>query len=201
MWQATVVLTLLVTSAIGAVLDERKRNTLPSEDCPPGMIYSDCGSSCSTSCHQPGHPPICLAVCEKGCFCSDDILALDWDRGRHAAFDVTVTSSLSVSILPEASMSVGAAAEAKVRKHRANDPKCSELGWVCVPLAVETYGNWGKEAQATFSRLASCIATTSSCHKSQVLGEMYGRLNFTLVRAISRAILGKCLPIKDNVEL
>eukprot|EP00731_Ephydatia_muelleri_P021237 Em0013g964a len=106
------------------------------------------------------------------------------------AFDVTVTSPLSVSILPEASVSVGAAAlEAGVRKHRANDPKCSELGWVCVPLTVETYGNWGKEAQATFSRLASCIATTSSCHKSQVLGEMYGRLNFTLVQAISRAIL------------
>ena len=112
---------------------------------------------------------------------------------------MTVTSPLSVSILPEASVSVGAAAlEAGVRKHRANDPKCSELGWVCVPLTVETYGNWGKEAQATFSRLASCIATTSSC---QVLGEMYGRLNFTLVQAISRAILGRCLPIKDNVEL
>ena len=88
---------------------------------------------------------------------------------------------------------------AEVRKHRANDPKCSELGWVCIPLAVETYGNWGKEA--TFSRLASCIAITSSCHKSQVLGEMYGRLNFTLLRAISRGILGRCLPIKDNIEL
>ena len=88
-----------------------------------------------------------------------DILALDWDRGSHAAFDVTITSLLSVFILPEASMSVGAAAlEAEVQKHRANDPKCSELGWVCVPLAVETYGNWGKEAQVTFSRLASCIA-------------------------------------------
>ena len=36
-----------------------------------------------------------------------DILALDWDRGRHAAFDVTVTSPLSVSIPPESSMSVG----------------------------------------------------------------------------------------------
>ena len=36
-----------------------------------------------------------------------DILALDWDRGRHAALDVTVTSPLSVSILPEVSMSVG----------------------------------------------------------------------------------------------
>ena len=44
-----------------------------------------------------------------------DTLALDWDRGRHAAFDVTVTSPLSVSILHEASMSVGAAArEAEV---------------------------------------------------------------------------------------
>ena len=126
-----------------------------------------------------------------------DILALDWDRGRHAAFDVTVTSSLSVSILPEVSMSVGAAAlEAEVQKHRANDPKCSELGLVCVPLAVETYGNWGKEAQATFFRLASCIATTSSCHKSQVLGEMYGRINFTLVQAISRVIQVDAYPSK-----
>ena len=42
----------------------------------------------------------------------------------------------------------------KSRKHVANDPKCAELGWTCVPLAVETYGNWGREAQETFSRLA-----------------------------------------------
>ena len=61
-----------------------------------------------------------------------DILALDWERERHAAFNVTVTSPLSVSILPEASMSVEAAAlEAEVRKHRTNDLKCSELGWIC----------------------------------------------------------------------
>eukprot|EP00731_Ephydatia_muelleri_P007475 Em0003g1723a len=131
-----------------------------------------------------------LEFCRRATQVLTYLLALDWDRGRHAAFDVTITSPLSVSILPEASISVGAAAlEAEVRKHRVNDPKCSELGWVCVALAVETYSNWGKEAQATFSRLAACIATTSSCHKSQVLGEMYGRLNFTLVRAISRAIL------------
>ena len=45
-----------------------------------------------------------------------DILALDWGRGRHAAFDVTITSPLSVSILPEASMSVGAKA--------LEDPQC-----------------------------------------------------------------------------
>eukprot|EP00731_Ephydatia_muelleri_P013482 Em0007g792a len=66
-----------------------------------------------------------------------------------------------------ASLSEGAAAEeAEVRKHRANDPKCSELGWVCIPLAVETYGNWGREAQSTFSRLASHLAIITSSHKN-----------------------------------
>ena len=93
-----------------------------------------------------------------------DILALDWDRGRHAAFDVTVTSPLSVSILPESSMSVGAAAlEAEGRKHRANDPKCSELGWVCVPLTVETYGNWGKEAHQRQCRILRCVKLYCTC--------------------------------------
>ena len=70
-----------------------------------------------------------------------DILALDWDRGRHAAFDVTVTSPLSVSpFSPRQACQWGQQhlREAEVQKHRANDPKCSELGWVCVPLAVET---------------------------------------------------------------
>ena len=87
------------------------------------------------------------------------------------------------SILTAASLSEGAAAEqAEVRKHRANDPKCSELGWVCIPLAVETYGNWGREA---FSRLASHLAIITSSHKSKVLTELYSRLNFTLVRAVA----------------
>ena len=33
-----------------------------------------------------------------------------------------------------------AAQKAKARKHNANDHKCRELGWVCILLAVETYG-------------------------------------------------------------
>ena len=50
--------------------------------------------------------------------------------------------------------------------HRAHLPgsteqTCSELGWVCIPLAVETYGNWGREAQTTFSCLASHLAITT----------------------------------------
>ena len=45
-------------------------------------------------------------------------------------------------------MTAGAAAKAaEVRKHTAKDQKCIELGWACVPLAVESYGAWGRKAQ------------------------------------------------------
>ncbi|KAL5473842.1 hypothetical protein EMCRGX_G028404 [Ephydatia muelleri] len=74
-----------------------------------------------------------------------DVLVRDWITGRFAAFDFTVSSPLSVASLNQACITSGfAALSAETRKHKANDPKCSELGWVCVPLAVETYGNWGK---------------------------------------------------------
>ena len=68
-------------------------------------------------------------------------------------------------------------ASAETRKHKANDPKCSELGWVCVPLAVETYGNWGKEARDTFSRLATRLAIGSPRSKSSCVYEVYSKLN------------------------
>ena len=124
-----------------------------------------------------------------------DVLVLNWERGKHAALDITVTSPLIPSILTAASLSEGAAAEeAEARKHRANDPKCSELGWVCIPLAVETYGNWGRDAQSTFSRLASHLATITSSHKRKVLTQLYSRLNITLVWAVARALLARCAP-------
>ena len=59
-------------------------------------------------------------------------LVRDWAQGKPAAFDITVTSPLTPAIWAEASMRVGAAAEAaENRKHTSNDPKCAELGWVC----------------------------------------------------------------------
>ena len=43
---------------------------------------------------------------------------------------------------------------------------CTELGWVSIPLMVEPYGAWGKEAQQCFSRLTSCLAVHGSVPKS-----------------------------------
>ena len=74
------------------------------------------------------------------------------------------------SSLPERDKS--AAVSAEKRKHDANDPKCRELGRVCIPIAVETHGNWGK-----VTYLVTYLAIHISCPNSRVLANTYGRLD------------------------
>ena len=50
-----------------------------------------------------------------------DVLVQGWDKGKSAAFDVTVALLLTPVTLNSASTSVGAAAE-----HAANDTRCQE---------------------------------------------------------------------------
>ena len=89
-----------------------------------------------------------------------DVLVSNWDL---AAFDLSVTSTLHPSVLLEVSMTAGSAAlVAENRKHKYNDRKCEELGWVCIPLVVETYGCWGAAAVAAFSKLAGRLSTNPS---------------------------------------
>ena len=95
-------------------------------------------------------------------------------------------------MLNEARVTAGAAAAAS--EHIASDPKCQELGWVCVPLAVETYGNWGRETHTTFTHLATRLAICASLPKSRVTADLNGRLSLVLVRCIARAILTRHLP-------
>ena len=110
-----------------------------------------------------------------------DILVQDWDRGKPAAFD----SPLNSNVLSAAGARAGAASEAtELRKHTANDTKCAELGWVSIPLVVESYGAWGKEAQQSFSKLASRLAVHGCVPKSMATLELYARLNISLIRAM-----------------
>ena len=121
-----------------------------------------------------------------------DILIPHWDLGKPAALDLTVTSTLNSSTLMEAGVTSGSAAlAAEVRKHNANDAKCSELGWSCIPIAVETYGCWGAEAMQTLSCLASRLATRGNCSKSHATCLLYGRFSLTLMRANARALLSR----------
>ena len=62
---------------------------------------------------------------------------------------------------------------------------------MCIPLAVESYGNWGMEARSTLKRLASLIAIYESRIMASVSSELYGHLNLSLVRSVARAIMGR----------
>ncbi|KAL5484475.1 hypothetical protein EMCRGX_G020985 [Ephydatia muelleri] len=131
-----------------------------------------------------------------------DVLISNWVLGKTAACDISVTSPLNSNIMSEAGVTAGAAAQAtELRKHEANDVKCSELGWLCIPLVVESYGAWGKEAMESFSSLASRLAITSSRPKSAVLSELYGRLNLNLVRANLASRLATCSSKAKSVVL
>eukprot|EP00731_Ephydatia_muelleri_P011929 Em0006g823a len=59
---------------------------------------------------------------------------------------------------------------------------------------LHPYGNWGKEAHDTFSRLASYLAIHQSSPKSAVVAEIYSQLIIALVHSIARAILARELP-------
>ena len=66
-----------------------------------------------------------------------DILASNWLCGKPAAFDLTVVSPLNPTFISEAGRTAGSAAvAAELRKHSANEAKCSELGWTCIPLVA-----------------------------------------------------------------
>ena len=68
------------------------------------------------------------------------------------------------------------------RKHTANDPKCTELGWVCVPLAVESYCSWGEEVRRHLHSTGNTLSLWLCISQSQ------GRvISDILVRAIARA--------------
>ena len=116
----------------------------------------------------------------------------NWDLGKPAAFDMSVTSTLYPSVLLEASMTAGSTAlVAENRKNKYNERKCEELGWVCIPLVVETYGCWGAAAVAALSKLAGHLSTRLNHPKSKTTFGTYSRLDLASVRANCRAILSR----------
>ena len=72
------------------------------------------------------------------------MISIVWNYGRPVALEISVVSPLNPSTLAEAGGAVLETTES--RKHQANDEKCLALGWVSTPLAVDSYGAWGREA-------------------------------------------------------
>ena len=85
-----------------------------------------------------------------------DILVTTRGSKGSAAFEVPLNSSAVI----EAEVTAGGAARAaEMRKHEKNDAKCTELGWMCIPIAVESFGAWGVEPCNSFSARREDIIT------------------------------------------
>ena len=81
--------------------------------------------------------------------CPGDIYLPCWSRGRPAALDMTVISSLQSSTLQSAGNIAGHVLE--------------EAGISFVPLSVEALGGWSPIAAKTIRRIASMAAAHSDC--------------------------------------
>ena len=149
-------------------------------------IFSD---FCRLACLGPRLEMGCGAGFTNSQSCPADVLVPNWELGKPAAFDLSVTSTLCSSVL--VSMMAGLAALAAENNN--NDRKCEVLGCVCIPLVDDTYGCWGAAAVlvVAFSKLAGHLSTRLNQPKSKSIFGIHSRLGLALVRANCRAILSR----------
>jgi hypothetical protein len=132
---------------------------------------------------------------EQGSFEHDrtrpaDVLVPDWKLGKSAAFDITVVSPLAKHFLSGAGGN-DAVSPAELKKHEENDAKCAALHWVCVPLAVDSYGQWGDEARIAFNEIALRLSTRTKVTVSAALASIYNTLGVILARHNAISILAR----------
>ena len=106
-----------------------------------------------------------------------------WRTTGMILTDLFDVSLLNANILNSVGMTAGAVA--KVAEVTANDQKCNELGWSYLPLAVETYGSWGREPGVL---LASRVKTGCPHIKQQVQDNIQS-IQPTEPSLIARAII------------
>ena len=119
-----------------------------------------------------------------------DLLVSDWSLGKSAAFDFTIVSPLVSDNLHLAG-GLDVVERAAALKHQENDDKCDDLGWVCIPMAVDTYGRWCEEAHTAFASIASNIHTRTKASLAASTNSVYNALGIVLARQNARAILAR----------
>ena len=76
---------------------------------------------------------------------------------------------------------------AEIGRYIANDQTCQELDWARVLIAMVTCGNWDQEAKE-IGILHAWLLTHHNLSQRNVIADLCGCSNLTLMRAIARAI-------------
>jgi len=138
---------------------------------------------------------------EQGAFHHDrsrpaDILIPHLLAGKSAACDITVVSPLISDNIREAGVN-GVLSKAVAKKHSENDAKCLALGWTCLPLAVDSYGQWCEEAHTLFSQIAMRLSVQTKVKFSAALSSIHNSLGIVLARQNALSILSKRSPVQS----
>ena len=80
---------------------------------------------------------------------------------------------------------------AEQQKHNLYDSKCKDLNWLCVPMAVDTYGVWGKEARDMIGQVGHQLAAQLNMSPSVSISFIYNVLGVVLARKNANALLAK----------
>jgi hypothetical protein len=121
-----------------------------------------------------------------------DVLA-DWSLGKKAAFDISVVSPLTENNMLSAG-DKDVVEDKAIIKHRENDDQCDHLGWICVPLIVDSYGRWGQEAHKAFNKIADHLHIKLKCSFSDALSFIFCSLGLVLARQNASSILARIPP-------
>jgi hypothetical protein len=111
-----------------------------------------------------------------------DIFIPTWRDGKKTAFDVSVVSPVQSAILDRAVDTPGAAlAMRKATKIRAHDEVCRNQDINFVPLIVETFGGWDKDAFIYLKEMASCMARRTGENPSTAKRHFFQRLSDSVI--------------------
>ena len=118
-----------------------------------------------------------------------DIFLPNWCRGRPAALDVTVISTMQPLTQSGAASEKGYALKvAEERKMAAPNAECRGAGVSFVPLAVESLGGWSHEAALQISRIGRLVGQRLGTTPAEAVLHLFQRLSICLWRG--NAIVG-----------
>ena len=136
-----------------------------------------------------GLPPR-LEVCLPGSLVRPaDLLLVEPDDTLPTAMDPSVVHPLRLSS-PFAEATPGsAAAMREVDKRSSNTAGCAAQGWRFIPVAAETTGGWGPEAQQFVWALIRKQSMRSGRPVREVAAEVWPRLSSAVAKGVAQMLL------------
>ena len=119
----------------------------------------------------------------EGRFRPADVLLPSWPSGQTTCYDVTVVSPTQDRYLVRAAQEAGVALEGASRDKRdKHQQRCEDQGLLFAPIAVETFGGWGKEAVDAIKGVSRALARNQARSDSEVIGHSFQKLSVVLMR-------------------